>query len=75
MDTLKIGLFGIGLDTYWEQFEGLKVKLESYISIVSGYIQHSDVEVVNLGLIDTAAGAMEAGHLFRKSDVDLLFLY
>ncbi len=75
MVTLKVGLFGIGLDTYWEQFDGLKEKLESYINAVSGYIQNSGVEVINLGLIDTAAGAMEAGHRFRKSDVDVLFLY
>lgn len=29
MVTLKYGLFGIGLDTYWEQFEELKEKLET----------------------------------------------
>ena len=27
--SLKVGLFGIGLDAYWEQFEWLKEKLES----------------------------------------------
>jgi L-arabinose isomerase len=75
METLKIGLFGIGLDTYWEQFAGLKEKLENYISVVADYIKGSGVEVINLGLIDTAAKAMEAGHSFRKSDVDILFLY
>lgn len=25
--VLKVGLFGIGLDAYWAQFEGLKEKL------------------------------------------------
>lgn len=25
---MKIGLFGIGLDTYWPQFTGLKERLE-----------------------------------------------
>jgi len=73
--TLKIGLFGIGLDAYWEQFEGLKDRLESYVSIVCGLIKDYDVEVVNLGLIDTAQKAMEAGHRFRQADVDLIFLY
>jgi len=72
---LKIGLFGIGLDAYWEQFTGLKERLESYISIVSDKIKHHDVEVVNLGLIDTAQKAMKAGHQFRQADVDLIFLY
>ena len=72
---LKIGLFGIGLDAYWEQFTGLKERLESYIEIVSGKITKHNVEVVNLGLIDTALKAMEAGHRFREADVDLIFLY
>ena len=36
---LKIGLFGIGLEAYWEQFDGLKEKLESYVEIVAGKIK------------------------------------
>ena len=72
---LKLGLFGIGLDAYWEQFEGLKEKLESYVEIVSGKIKSYDVEVINLGLIDTSQKAMQAGHDFRKADVDIIFLY
>ncbi len=73
--SLKIGLFGIGLDAYWDQFEGLKEKLESYLEIVSDKIKTYQVEVVNLGLIDTSQKAMEAGHQFRQADVDLIFLY
>ncbi|MEO9021350.1 MAG: arabinose isomerase [Ginsengibacter sp.] len=73
--SLKIGLFGIGLDTYWDQFIGLKEKLESYINIVFEKIKHYDVEVVNLELIDTDQKAMEAGHRFRQEDVDIIFLY
>lgn len=72
---LKIGLFGIGLEAYWDQFNGLKERLESYISIVYDKIAGYQVKVVNLGLIDTAQKATEAGHLFRQEDVDLIFLY
>ena len=72
---LKIGLFGIGLDAYWEQFTGLKERLESYLLLVSDIIKGHHVEIVNLGLIDTAEKAMEAGHRFRQADVDLIFLY
>ena len=32
---VKIGLFGIGLDTYWPQFDGLKDRLEGYLNEVS----------------------------------------
>lgn len=72
---LKIGLFGIGLDAYWEQFEGLKIRLEEYVDTVCKHLQTNDAEVVNLGLIDNPEKAFEAGHQFRKADVDLIFLY
>ena len=73
--NLKVGLFGIGLDAYWPQFTGLKEKLESYISEVSRMIEKPGVEIVNLGLIDNPESATEAGHAFRRADVDLIFLY
>ena len=73
--NFKAGLFGIGLEAYWQQFEGLKQKLEEYISIVYQKIVNTGTEVVNLGLIDTPDKAMDAGHAFRKEDVDLIFLH
>jgi L-arabinose isomerase len=75
MKSVKIGLFGIGLDTYWPQFKGLKPRLESYVKIVRDRLRRPGVEVVNLGLVDTPQKAMEAGHQFRQADVDLIFLY
>lgn len=75
MQALKIGLFGIGLDAYWEQFSGLKEKLEGYLSIVDQKLSAIHPEIINLGLIDTAEKAFEAGRKFRQEDVDLIFLY
>jgi L-arabinose isomerase len=72
---LKLGLFGIGLDAYWPQFTGLKERLEGYLEEVSKRLSESGAEVINPGLIDNPAKAMEAGHLFRKADVDLIFLH
>lgn len=72
---LKVGLFGIGLEAYWNQFEGLKTRLEGYIEIVAQKINAFDTEVVNLGLVDTPEKAVEAGHQFRQADVDIIFLY
>jgi L-arabinose isomerase len=73
--TLKIGLFGIGLDAYWEQFEGLKEKLEGYLSIVEDKLGAIHPNIINLGLIDNPEKAFEAGSRFRREDVDLIFLY
>jgi len=74
-NSLKIGLFGIGLDTYWPQFEGLKERLEGYLSIVDQKLSVIHPHIVNLGLIDSPEKAFEAGSRFRKEDVDLIFLY
>lgn len=72
---LRIGLFGIGLDAYWPQFSGLKPRLEGYVARVEEMIARPGVEVVNLGLIDNPAAALDAGHALRRADVDLVFLY
>ncbi|PUB10383.1 arabinose isomerase [Yoonia sediminilitoris] len=72
---MKVGLFGIGLDAYWPQFEGLKERLKSYVGVVENKLARDDVEVVNLGLIDTPEKAVQAGHDFRAADVDVIFLY
>lgn len=72
---LRVGLFGIGLDTYWPQFKGLKARLESYVRVVHKRLKRPDVDVVNLGLIDSPEKALAAGHEFRRADVDLIFLY
>jgi L-arabinose isomerase len=71
----KVGLFGIGLDTYWPQFDGLKSRLEGYLQRVENKLTRPGVEIVNLGLIDTPQKAMAAGHQFRQADVDIIFLH
>lgn len=72
---LKVGLFGIGLDAYWPQFEGLEERLKSYVGVVEAKLERDDVDVINLGLIDTPEKAVTAGHDFRAADVDVIFLY
>ena len=50
---LKIGLFGIGLDTYWPQFDGLKDRLEGYLDIVDQKLSAIHPAVINAGLGNT----------------------
>ena len=70
-----IGLFGIGLDAYWPQFPGLEQRLAGYLGKVEKQLAAQGARVVNLGLIDTPAKALTAGHDFRKADVDLILLH
>lgn len=72
---VRVGIFGIGLDTYWPQFSGLKERLEGYLGEVHAKLERPGVEIVNLGLIDTPEKAMDAGHSFRREDVDIIFLH
>lgn len=72
---LKIGLFAIGLDAYWDQFDGLKDRLEGYLSEVYTKLSKIHPQIINAGLIDNIDKAFEAGTLFRQQDVDLIFLY
>jgi len=74
-NQLKVGLFGIGLDTYWQQFPGLRNRLAGFTDLVARKLEGPCVRVVSLGLIDTPEKSFAAGHEFRKADVDLIFLY
>src|SRR6185437_12560971 len=73
--TMKIGLFAIGLDTYWPQFEGLEDRLLGYLRIVEGKLMAFHPGIVNAGMVDTVDKAFAAGKLFRSEDVELIFLY
>ena len=72
---IKVGLFGIGLDTYWPQFEGLLERLEGYQQHIATKMVEFGAEVVNVGLIDSPLVAREKAEVLKKEDVDILFLY
>jgi len=72
---VKVGLFGIGLDTYWPQFDGLRERLVGYQEQISERIKSFGVTLVDAGLVDNPAKAREAGSLLRREEVDLVFLY
>jgi len=72
---IKVGLFGIGLDTYWPQFEGLLERLEGYQQQIATKMVEFGAEVVNVGLIDSPVVAREKAEVLKKEDVDILFLY
>ncbi len=72
---VRIGLFSIGLDAYWPQFPELKEKLLGYNRQIARRLRRDGVEVVNLELVDTPEKAMSAGHRFRETDVDIIFLH
>nr|WP_319509565.1 L-fucose/L-arabinose isomerase family protein [uncultured Draconibacterium sp.] len=71
----KIGLFGIGLDTYWDQFDGLLDRLKGYQKQLADKVEEFGAEVVDAGLVDSPEKAREAGDFLKTNDVDIVFLY
>lgn len=71
----KVGLFGIGLDTYWDQFDGLLDNLEGYQKQIRKKIETYGVKVVDAGLADNPVKAREAANFIHNSDVEIVFLY
>jgi len=72
---IKVGLFGIGLNTYWRQFDGLFERLKSYQELIGEKISKYGVEVINVGIVDTPQKAIEESSILKKSDVEIIFLY
>lgn len=73
--NIKVGLFGIGLDTYWPQFDGLLERLEGYQQQIADKMEGFGAEVVNVGLVDSPVVAREKAQVLKTEDVDILFLY
>ena len=71
----KVGLFGIGLDTYWDQFDGLLENLLGYQKQIKEKIEDFGVEVIDAGLADNPAKAREAASLLHIHDVEIVFLF
>ena len=71
----KVGLFGIGLDTYWVQFDGLLDKLKAYQEQIKNKIAGFGVEVADAGMVDSPVKAREAADYLKSRDVEIVFLY
>lgn len=72
---VKVGLFGIGLDTYWDQFDGLLDKLKGYQNQIKERLQGFGVELVDAGIVDNQQKSHAAADLLMSEDVEIVFLY
>lgn len=71
----KAGLFGIGLDTYWAQFDGLLGNLKKYQEQIKNRIAGFGVEVADAGMVDNPQKARAAADFLKSQDVEIVFLY
>lgn len=72
---MKAGLFSIGLDTYWAQFDGLLDNLTGYHNEIAKRLGQMGVDVVDAGMVDNPVKAGGAAEKFKKEDVEIVFLF
>jgi len=75
MGTVKIGLFGIGLNTYWSQFEGLRDRLLSYQRKIREKMEEKEIQVVDAGMVDSPKKALLTAGLLKREGVEICFLF
>ena len=76
MEKVKIGLIGVGLNTYWSQFAGLLDRLTGYQNVIKDRMQtQNDVVVIDAGMVDGQDKAVEAAALMKRESVELLFVF
>ncbi len=72
----RIGFFSTGLNTYWDQFEGLSDKLAGHASTIVSHIRESEgVAVCDAGMVDCPEKAVLAAGTLKAAAVDLVFVY
>ena len=71
--TANVGIFGVGHDTYWAQFDGLLDELMGHLGTFEQKVQACGVRTVNFGMVDAAEAAYAALKKLRAADLDLIF--
>jgi L-arabinose isomerase len=71
----RVGVLGIGLEAYWDQFAGLRARIEGYQARVEDKVRALGADVVSAGLVDTAPKARAAGDAFAAAGVDVVLCH
>lgn len=70
--TARIGVFAVGHETYWGQFEGLLDSLMGYHEDFKNIVDKNEVEIIDFGMIDTSEASYKALNRIKESNVDIL---
>ena len=71
--SAKVGLFAVGHDTYWNQFEGLLDSLMGYHAVVKEMLEENDVEVRDYGMVDTSMAGYSTLEKMKGDQPDVIF--
>ena len=69
----NIGIFGVGHQTYWSQFDGLLDELRGKLDVFVKRVEARGVQVTNFGMVDCAQAAYALLPRLQAADLDLVF--
>jgi L-arabinose isomerase len=72
--TARVGVMGVGHDTYWGQFPGLLDTLRGHLATFETMVEGFGVEVVSFGMVDNPEVAGAKAEQIAASGLDLLFV-
>lgn len=68
-----VGIFAVGHDTYWDQFDGLLDELMGYHATFKKKLEANGVTVIDFGMIDDAESAYAKLKEIKAADLDMVF--
>ena len=70
---INVGLVGMGLNTYWSQFEGLYEKLCKYQKKIADSLTRPDISIINAGILDRPEEAKNIADVLSHENIEVLF--
>ncbi|MBO5336693.1 MAG: L-fucose/L-arabinose isomerase family protein [Lachnospiraceae bacterium] len=71
----RIGIYTMGLKTYWNQFEGLRDRMLLYGNFIVSKVEAMGAEVFFYGLVDCEKEGRAAGEYFNQNNVDMILAH
>lgn len=71
----KIGIYSMGLHTYWGQFEGMYDRLLEYGKFIAEEVEKMGAEVYFYGMVDSPEEGKRCGDYFCEKSVDLILAH
>ena len=71
--TARVGIFGVGLDVYWEQFPDLHETLSGHLDTFAERVRACGVDVRTFGIVDNAEAAYALLPEIKAANLDLIF--
>lgn len=74
-ESTSIGILSIGLNTYWNQFKGLKERLDENRKTIIDHISRDDLKIIDAGMVDDLETGEQAASHFEVHEVDILLVH